>query len=88
MIIEKNIEVPARYRGGVNQRLAQRMEEGDSVHFPTASRAQALVMALTRLGFRGVQRKDDHGYRVWKIEANTDNFQSINKKFSCENPCK
>jgi hypothetical protein len=56
------------------------MEEGDSVHFPTASMAQALAMALMRLGFRGVQRKDDHGYRVWKVEANTDNLRSTTKK--------
>jgi len=80
VIIEKDIAVPVRYRGGVNQRLAQRMEEGDSVHFPTASMAQALAMALMRLGFRGVQRKDDHGYRVWKVEASTDNLRSTTKK--------
>ena len=74
MKIEKGIEVP-EYSGrrgappgcGKWQKLAKRMDVGDSIFF-SDDKYLRLCRAMKKVGFKATSRRHGDGYRVWRVE--------------------
>jgi len=75
MEVEKGIKIP-EYEGrgapagcGKWQKLAKRMDVGDSIFFADNKKEYLrLCRAMKKLGFKATSRLVGDGYRVWRIE--------------------
>ena len=65
MKIDKNVYMPKQ---GKNQKIATKMEVGDSVLFKTRQGASNLQTTLKRIGLKGITRTVQDGYRTWRIQ--------------------
>lgn len=65
MKIDKDVYMPHQ---GKNQKIAAKMEIGDSVLFQNRSKSTNFLTAIKQIGFRGVSRKVNGGYRTWRIQ--------------------
>lgn len=71
--IYKNIPIPKlnshRSKYSKLYEAIARMELGDMVNLKTNSEVAFARKSLAETGFRATVRKQDGGYRVWKVEA-------------------
>lgn len=67
MKIEENIPIPKNIHGEKIV-LLKHMKIGDSIFVPTCMEANTIRNTLRRLKYKGLSRKVENGYRVWRIK--------------------
>jgi len=65
--IDKNLPVPPRKPTRYYLRLAFKLNEGESILFPTHSEGRRMYRALRDMGFYARSKQEGKKMRVWKI---------------------
>lgn len=65
--IDHNVKIPAQTRKGKFAETIAKMANGDSILFPTRSKAAGFTQSLRRAGFKAETRAVDGKVRVWKL---------------------
>ena len=70
MEIEKGVELVSHKSSkgcGENQKVALKMESGDSIFFKSFSKCQSFYLTMQGLGIKATTRKQMNGYRIWRL---------------------
>ena len=70
MEIERGVELVPRKSSKVreeNQKVALKMESGDSIFFKSFSKCLSFYATMQGLGINSAIRKQMNGYRLWRL---------------------
>ena len=70
MEIERGVELVSHKSSkgcGENQKVALKMESGDSIFFKSFSKCQSFYLTMQGLEIKATTRKQMNGYRIWRL---------------------